>query len=170
MNLLLLFLNHQYHYLHNMNLLLLLFLTMADHIFDPEMLEHAASTIPPKNGAILCVDYKLDEVFDMDDATKVLVQNGKVANIGKKIPNYNAVDTGLFICTKSLFSALDNARAKSQNDDCSLSEGIATLMKSGTMAVQDIGELQRITGYLVGTTDRWNSGKLAELNDRVVHK
>ncbi|MBD5206816.1 MAG: anaerobic ribonucleoside triphosphate reductase [Bacteroidales bacterium] len=30
--------------------------------------------------------------------------------------------------------------------------------------------IQRITGYLVGTTDRWNSGKLAELNDRIVHK
>lgn len=30
--------------------------------------------------------------------------------------------------------------------------------------------IQRITGYLVGTTDRWNSGKLAELKDRVVHK
>ena len=33
-----------------------------------------------------------------------------------------------------------------------------------------IDTLQRITGYLVGTTDRWNSGKLAELKDRVVHK
>lgn len=32
-----------------------------------------------------------------------------------------------------------------------------------------IDRLQRITGYLVGTTDRWNSGKLAELNDRVTH-
>ncbi|MBP3472334.1 MAG: anaerobic ribonucleoside triphosphate reductase [Paraprevotella sp.] len=32
-----------------------------------------------------------------------------------------------------------------------------------------IDRLQRITGYLVGTTDRWNSAKLAELNDRVVH-
>ncbi|MDO4334977.1 MAG: anaerobic ribonucleoside triphosphate reductase [Bacteroidales bacterium] len=30
--------------------------------------------------------------------------------------------------------------------------------------------IQRITGYLVGTTERWNSGKLAELKDRVVHK
>lgn len=30
--------------------------------------------------------------------------------------------------------------------------------------------IQRITGYLVGTTERWNSGKLAELRDRVVHK
>lgn len=33
----------------------------------------------------------------------------------------------------------------------------------------NIDRLQRITGYLVGTTDRWNKGKLAELNDRVTH-
>ncbi len=33
-----------------------------------------------------------------------------------------------------------------------------------------IDTLQRITGYLVGTTNRWNSGKLAELHDRVVHE
>ncbi len=33
-----------------------------------------------------------------------------------------------------------------------------------------LDKLQRITGYLVGTTDRWNSAKLAELNDRVVHE
>ncbi len=34
----------------------------------------------------------------------------------------------------------------------------------------DIDRLQRITGYLVGTTERWNKAKLAELNDRVIHK
>ena len=34
---------------------------------------------------------------------------------------------------------------------------------------EHIDKLQRITGYLVGTTDRWNSAKLAELNDRVIH-
>ena len=33
----------------------------------------------------------------------------------------------------------------------------------------NIDRLQRITGYLVGTTDRWNKAKLAELNDRVIH-
>lgn len=32
-----------------------------------------------------------------------------------------------------------------------------------------IDRLQRITGYLVGTTDRWNFAKLAELNDRIIH-
>lgn len=34
---------------------------------------------------------------------------------------------------------------------------------------KSIDRLQRITGYLVGTTDRWNHGKLSELNDRVTH-
>ena len=34
----------------------------------------------------------------------------------------------------------------------------------------NIDNIQRITGYLVGTTDRWNNAKLAELKDRVVHK
>jgi ribonucleoside-triphosphate reductase len=34
----------------------------------------------------------------------------------------------------------------------------------------NIDTLQRITGYLVGTTSRWNSAKLNELADRVVHE
>lgn len=29
--------------------------------------------------------------------------------------------------------------------------------------------IRRITGYLVGTTDRWNDAKQAELRDRVKH-
>ncbi len=33
-----------------------------------------------------------------------------------------------------------------------------------------LDKLQRITGYLVGTTDRWNNAKLSELNDRVIHQ
>ena len=46
-------------------------------------------------------------------------------------------------------------------------EKLDTCPKCGS---HNIDKLQRITGYLVGTTDRWNSAKLAELNDRVVHK
>ncbi len=46
-------------------------------------------------------------------------------------------------------------------------ENLDTCPKCGSHAID---KLQRITGYLVGTTDRWNSAKLAELNDRVVHK
>ena len=35
---------------------------------------------------------------------------------------------------------------------------------------ENIDTLQRITGYLVGTTGRWNYAKLNELRDRVVHE
>ena len=47
------------------------------------------------------------------------------------------------------------------------SDNPETCPKCGSTAID---RLQRITGYLVGTTDRWNSGKLAELHDRVIHK
>ncbi len=46
-------------------------------------------------------------------------------------------------------------------------DGLTVCPKCGST---HIDKLQRITGYLVGTTDRWNSAKLAELADRVVHK
>lgn len=46
------------------------------------------------------------------------------------------------------------------------SKDLASCPKCGCT---EIDRLQRITGYLVGTTDRWNKAKLAELNDRVVH-
>lgn len=45
-------------------------------------------------------------------------------------------------------------------------EGLEVCPSCGS---RHIDRLQRITGYLVGTTDRWNSAKLAELADRVVH-
>lgn len=32
-----------------------------------------------------------------------------------------------------------------------------------------ISRIRRITGYLTGTTDRWNNAKRAELKDRVCH-
>lgn len=47
------------------------------------------------------------------------------------------------------------------------SDGLEVCPECGS---HNIDRLQRITGYLVGTTDRWNNAKLAELNDRVVHK
>lgn len=33
----------------------------------------------------------------------------------------------------------------------------------------DFERIRRITGYLVGTTDRWNDAKKAERDDRVKH-
>ena len=53
--------------------------------------------------------------------------------------------------------------------DCSYEDASANLEECPVCGSHNIDKLQRITGYLVGTTDRWNSGKLAELHDRVTH-
>ena len=53
--------------------------------------------------------------------------------------------------------------------DCGYENAAPNLKECPRCGSKNIDRLQRITGYLVGTTDRWNSGKLAELNDRVTH-
>ena len=54
--------------------------------------------------------------------------------------------------------------------DCGYENAEKGLTKCPHCGGEHIDQLQRITGYLVGTTSRWNSGKLAELRDRVVHE
>ena len=54
--------------------------------------------------------------------------------------------------------------------DCGYENAEKGLVKCPHCGGEHIDQLQRITGYLVGTTSRWNSGKLAELRDRVVHE
>ncbi len=53
--------------------------------------------------------------------------------------------------------------------DCGYENADTNLTVCPKCGSHHIDKLQRITGYLVGTTDRWNSGKLAELHDRVTH-
>lgn len=53
---------------------------------------------------------------------------------------------------------------------CGYEDAEADLKVCPRCGSENIDRLQRITGYLVGTTDRWNQAKLAELNDRVVHE
>lgn len=54
--------------------------------------------------------------------------------------------------------------------DCGFEDSTEDLKECPHCHSKNIDTLQRITGYLVGTTNRWNSAKLAELKDRIVHK
>ena len=54
--------------------------------------------------------------------------------------------------------------------DCGYENAEANLTVCPKCGSLHIDKLQRITGYLVGTTDRWNQAKLAELHDRVTHE
>ena len=54
--------------------------------------------------------------------------------------------------------------------DCGYENAEADLTVCPKCGSERMDKLQRITGYLVGTTDRWNQAKLAELHDRVTHE
>lgn len=53
--------------------------------------------------------------------------------------------------------------------DCGFENAEANLLKCPKCGSENIDTIQRITGYLVGTTSRWNAAKLDELKDRVTH-
>ncbi len=113
-------------------------LTMADHVFGDEVMAVARHHTPPTNGATLLVDYKLDTIFDMDDATKVWAEDDRIVHIGKQLTAYNCVDTGLFVCTHGLMDALDTVYR--EKGDASLSDGIQHLARHNRMTVLDIGD------------------------------
>ena len=54
--------------------------------------------------------------------------------------------------------------------DCGYENAEPNLEECPRCHGRNIDRLQRITGYLVGTTDRWNHAKLCELNDRITHE
>ena len=53
--------------------------------------------------------------------------------------------------------------------DCGFETAAKGLDECPKCGSRNLDILQRITGYLVGTTERWNAAKKAELKDRVVH-
>ena len=112
-------------------------LLMADHVFEPETAASLLQQPLQCDQAILAVDRKLDRIFDMEDATKILQKGPHILAIGKHLPVYNAVDTGMFLCSPAVFSALDAAMV---NGDCSLSDGMRLLAQAGRLRGFDIGE------------------------------
>jgi choline kinase len=112
-------------------------LTMADHILDDRIMEATIRQVPPEDGAILCVDFKTETVFDLPDATKVMVESGLIQVIGKEIDEYNCIDTGVFVGTNGL---LDEIEKKFTLDgDASMSDGVQALANHGKMVAFDIG-------------------------------
>ncbi|MGH7935814.1 MAG: NTP transferase domain-containing protein, partial [Chthoniobacterales bacterium] len=73
------------------------FLAMGDHLFDTtifEQLLRAANS----DDLNLAIDRKIDSIFDLDDAMKVETSRNCVVGIAKNLTEYDAIDTGLFLC------------------------------------------------------------------------
>ena len=112
------------------------FLAMGDHLFDAsilkQILEHADRT-----RLNLAIDRKIETMFDLDDAMKVQTSSDRVVEIGKELANFDAIDTGLFLCPNELFSYLRQAQT---NGDCSLADGVRLMARDGKVRAIDIGE------------------------------
>jgi len=114
------------------------FLLMCDHVFEPEMLGHLRTATEADEADVcrLAVDHRIEEIFDLPDATKVRLSGQTITAIGKDLVPFDAIDTGLFLCRPVLFEALERARAQG---DSSLSGGMRQLLSAGKLQAVDIG-------------------------------
>ncbi len=65
------------------------------------------------------------------------------------------------------YGSVNHTRSRCMH--CGFENSDANLKECPVCGSDEIDTIQRITGYLVGTTSRWNNAKLAELKDRVTH-
>ena len=118
-------------------------LLMADHVFDGAILSRLMREPLRDAEVLLAVDYCVDDnpLVDGHEATKVWAQNGRVADIGKRIETYNAYDTGIFLCSPAIFAA---AEESSQEHDVALSAAVRRLATRGKVRAVDVGGSQWI--------------------------
>ena len=111
-------------------------LTMSDHLFEKSLVDLLVREAE-RNELTLAIDKKLNSIFDLDDAMKIQTCGDRVIAVGKDLPSYDAIDTGLFVCPADIFSYLERAR---QNDDCSLADGVRLMAGEDKVRGLDIGE------------------------------
>jgi 1L-myo-inositol 1-phosphate cytidylyltransferase len=114
-------------------------LLMADHVFEPETAKALVKQPLAPGEVVLAVDPNIDGVFDLDDATKVRREGNLIVDIGKEIAHYDALDTGMFLCSPELFDRLESA---SRDGNCSLSDGMRQLARERSLRALEIGGAQ----------------------------
>jgi 1L-myo-inositol 1-phosphate cytidylyltransferase len=114
-------------------------LLMADHLFEPETARALMAQPLAPGEVVLAVDPRIDRVFDVEDATKVRREHNFIVDIGKEIAQPDALDTGMFLCTPTLFDRLDSA---TRDGNCSLSDGMLRLARERNLRALEIGDAQ----------------------------
>jgi histidinol-phosphate aminotransferase len=117
-------------------------LTMSDHLYSPELVRRLLSAYVPEGSCALAVDYDIERCFDLDDATKVGVEHGKIKKIAKELESYDALDTGVFRVGPALIAEL--AAVEASTGDCSLSDGVQALSRRGRFLATDVGDVRWI--------------------------
>jgi 1L-myo-inositol 1-phosphate cytidylyltransferase len=114
-------------------------LTMSDHIFDGALVGRLLDSFEPGFLSI-AVDRKLDSIFDLEDAMKVQTLGNRVADIGKTLRHYDAIDTGFFVCPFQIFDYLERAKSGNRGSDCSLADGVRLMAGDDRVRAIDIGD------------------------------
>lgn len=111
-------------------------LSMCDHLVDPEILRGLMASPLEPDTVTLAVDFNVaDSINDLDDVTRVKCSDGRIEHIGKVIREFNAVDTGVFLCTPVIFEALEASQAAG---DDSISGAMNVLARWDKARVFDI--------------------------------
>jgi choline kinase len=100
-------------------------LSMSDHLVDPPALAHLMAAQSDQN--LLLVDPRVDGVFDLPDATKVMMEGTYITGIGKGLVDFNAIDCGVFRLDERFFEAMEYAIRQGKE---SISEGVHHLIKA----------------------------------------
>ena len=91
-------------------------LQMVDHLFDPGIYKKVLDFKREPGHSYLCIDRNIPGVFDLPDATKLVVEdNGSISSISKELPDYNACDTGLFLMSSDIFRYFKKAGEEGRN-------------------------------------------------------
>jgi choline kinase len=114
-------------------------LTMSDHLFDEAMVARLLDNFNP-DILNIAVDRKLDAIFDLHDAMKLQTRGSRVTGIGKDLPEFDAIDTGLFVCPLQIFDYLDRAKSDNSENDCSLADAVRLMASDDQVRAIDIGE------------------------------
>jgi choline kinase len=112
-------------------------LLMGDHLFEARVLRQLLAAPADAGESILAVDSRQAAPDIVAEATKVQLRGSHVVAIGKTLTEYDALDTGLFVCAPPLFPALRRACAAG---DTTLSGGIRILAARGLMRAFDVGQ------------------------------
>jgi choline kinase len=114
-------------------------LTMGDHLFDETIVDCLLDNFAP--GLLnIAIDRKLRSIVDLEDAMKIRTRGDRVIGIGKNLRNYDAIDTGLFVCPLETFDYLEQAKSAGSRSDCSLADGIRLMADDSKVRAVDIGE------------------------------
>jgi choline kinase/phosphatidylglycerophosphate synthase len=111
------------------------FLVMIDHLFDPRIARALADDPPAPGEMCLAVDRDKSGIFDLDDVTRVKIDDGRITEIEKTLDDWDAGDTGVMLCTSGLFEGLERAAARNEHG---LSDGLRELAGEGRARTVDV--------------------------------